>query len=84
MRARSPIEMMVDQACGFDPSAPAPARPPARPPVKADDPETQAVCDVCEAATAWARAIDDGTAADATVAEAELLAKARALVATGW
>jgi hypothetical protein len=80
MRARSPIEMMVDKACGFDPNAPSPPRPP----VKADDPETQAVCDVCEAAAAWVRAIEDGTAADATVAEARLLAKARALVATGW
>lgn len=80
MRPRSPIEMMVDKACGFDPGA----APPPREPVKADDPETQAVCDVCEAAAAWVHAIEDGTAADATVAEAELLIKARALVAAGW
>ena len=40
MRARSPIEMMVDKACGFDPNAP----PPPREPVKADDEQTQLVC----------------------------------------
>lgn len=45
MRARSPIEMMVDKACGFDPSV-APAR-------KLLDAEAAAFLAVADAAKAW-------------------------------
>jgi|DEB19_MinimDraft_2_1074335.scaffolds.fasta_scaffold36649_2 hypothetical protein len=81
MRTRSPIEMMVDQACGFDPNAPTPPRPP----VVADDPQTQLVCDACTAVAAWAAAVDDNAPTD-EVAEKkrQALAAGRALVAAGW
>lgn len=78
MRPRSPIEAMVDAACGFDPN-----KPPPREPIKAEDPETQAVLDVCEAAAAWVRSFD-GTKAEARTAEDALRKAARVLVASGW
>lgn len=46
--ARSPIEMMVDQACGFDLNAP---RPEQRPLVL--DEETKALLAVVDAAEVW-------------------------------
>lgn len=47
-RARSPIEMMVDRACGFDPNNPPPAKP------KPSDAEIQAAfTEVFDAALAW-------------------------------
>ena len=48
------------------------------------DTQTRAVAELCDAAAEWVRAVDDGTAADATVAEADVLAAARVLVASGW
>ncbi len=81
MRARSPIEMMVDQACGFDPNAP----PPPREPVKADDEQTQLVCDACTALAAWAEAVDGDAHTDEVAAKKRAaLAAGRALVAAGW
>jgi hypothetical protein len=73
--------MMVDKACGFDPSAPQPPREP----VKAGDPETQLVCDACSAVAAWAAAVDADEPAD-DVAEKKRCAlnAGRALVAAGW
>jgi hypothetical protein len=39
MRARSPIEMMVDRACGFDPD---------KPPPKRAEPDIALCCPSCE------------------------------------
>lgn len=74
--SRSPIEIMIDTACGYDPDAPLP-----RPAVKLDDAEVQAVYDVCEAAAVWVQA---DSAGDAEAALNDLRLKARALVAAGW
>lgn len=81
MRPRSPIEMMVDKACGFDPDAP----PQPRAPVKADDEQTQLVCDACTALAAWAEAVDgDAHTDDVAAKKRAALAAGRALVAAGW
>ena len=81
MRPRSPIEMMVDKACGFDPNAP----PPPRVPVKADDEQTQVVCDACTALAAWAEAVDGDAHTDEVAAKKRAaLAAGRALWAAGW
>ena len=53
MKPRSPIERMVDQACGFDPSK-AEAEPKSPTKEQLDD-VTAAMLEVCSAACAWAK-----------------------------
>ena len=71
-RARSPIEMMVDEACG----------------VTAEDLEidhdAKALMDVGTAAVAWVKLRDNGTLASRVNAEEELVKAAQILAATGW
>ena len=78
---RSPIDMMVDKACGFDHNAP----PPPREPVKAEDEQTQLVCDACTALAKWAESVDGDAHTDEVAAKKRAaLAAGRALVAAGW
>lgn len=81
MRARSPIEMMVDKACGVtaeDLARPSPA-------VSVVDSGTQALMNVGDAAVAWLKQRDAGASADdLRNAERVLIQCARELAATGW
>ena len=77
--ARSPIEIMVDEACGFDPHAPKPA---ARIPEVSR--EAQILMNVGDAAVAWLRQRKEGTEASLRDAERLLVLCAKELAATGW
>lgn len=76
---RSPIEMMVDQACGFDPTAD-------RTETKArdEDADTAAVMAACNAAVAWLSARETGSEDIRLHAQASLEQAARALRDLGW
>ena len=78
MIARSPIEMMIDVACDFDPNMP---RPEPRK-TKATDVDAQALMNVGDAAVAWLEARESGLAEiDATRV---LVEAAKVLAKTGW
>ena len=77
---RSPIEMMVDKACGLtadDLSKHAPKP-------RDVDQDTKALMDVGNAAVAWLKLRDNGTLARRVKAETALADAARVLAATGW
>ena len=78
--ARSPIEMMVDKACGL--TAEDLARPAPKP--RNVDYDTKVLMDVGNAAAAWLKLRDSGTIARRVKAETALADAARALAATGW
>ncbi len=78
--ARSPIEMMVDNACGV--TAAELARPGPNPRDVAAD--AKALMGVGTAAVAWLKLRDSGTLARRVKAETALAEAARALAATGW
>ena len=78
--ARSPIEMMIDKACGI--TADDLARPAPKP---CDvDADAKALMDVGTAAVAWLKLRDSGTLARRVKAETALAEAARVLAATGW
>ena len=77
--ARSPIEMMVDKACGFDPDVPRPAV--TRTVV---DRDTQALMNVGDAALAWLRQREKGNQDSRIEAERLLVQCTKELAATGW
>ena len=66
MRPRSPIEMMVDKACGFDPNA---QRAAGRPNLVALDAEAQALLNVADAAKSWWEAGERGEVTARDVAQ---------------
>lgn len=78
MKARSPIEMMIDQACGIDPNA--------EPAVQAPStsPDTQALIDVGDAATSWLRAVESGDQDHIKDAQRVLQQAATVLCGMGW
>lgn len=78
MTMRSAIEMMVDQATGYDPEAhkPEPRK------VMVVDEATQALMNVGDAAVAWLRARNDPD--NLKDAERVLVESARVLKAAGW
>ena len=78
--ARSPIEMMVDKACGV--TAADLARPVPKP--RDVDDDTKALMDVGTAAVAWLKLRDNGTLARRVKAETALAEAARVLASTGW
>lgn len=78
--ARSPIEMMVDKACGM--TAEDLARPAPTP--RDVDADTKALMDVGNAAVAWIALRDTATLSRRVKAEEALAAAARVLAATGW
>ena len=78
--ARSPIEMMVDKACGI--TAEDLARPALKP--RDIDHDTKALMDVGTAAVAWLKLRDSGTLARRLNAEKALAEAAKVLAATGW
>jgi hypothetical protein len=53
---RSPIQRMVDEACGFDPDAPAPPKEPVQPPT---DEEVRIFTECMDAAMKWSRKPSD-------------------------
>ena len=73
--ARSPIEMMVDRACGFDPDAPRPPKPPI-------DLEASTLMRVGTAAVAWHAAREAGLMTHAIAHELD--SAAAALAGLGW
>lgn len=78
--ARSPIEMMVDKACGLtadDLAQPAPVR-------RNVDHDTEALMNVGTAAVEWLRARDKVRRAEYVELERKLVDAARILAATGW
>lgn len=77
---RSPIEMMVDKACGV--TAEELVRPAPKP--RDVDHDTKALMDVGTAAVAWLKLRDSGTLARRVKAETALAEAARVLAATGW
>lgn len=78
--ARSPIEMMVDKACGVT------AEDLARPTPKGPDidHDTKALMDVGTAAVAWLNLRDNSTRGKFIEAERVLVEAAKALAAIGW
>ena len=78
--ARSPIEMMVDKACGVT------AEDLMRPVPKGRDIDhnTKALMDVGAAAVAWLNLRDSGTLAKRVDAEQALVEAAKVLAETGW
>jgi hypothetical protein len=72
-RARSPIEMMVDKACGFDPDAPT------KPPLEE---ETKALCAVGDAAVTWFKKMSPSLCR--TKEEENLFQAASKLFKLGW
>lgn len=78
--ARSPIEMMVDKACGFDPDAPRP-----EPVTRRDvDSDTLALMNVGSAAVAWLKERENGNYASERDAFLVLIEASKVLAATGW
>lgn len=55
-RPRSPIEQMVDLACGFDPDAPRPPAPPPRNTEADIEADSNVLLEVAEAAKLWSHA----------------------------
>jgi hypothetical protein len=78
--ARSPIEMMVDKACGI--TAEDLARPAPKP--RDLDADTKALMAVGTAAVKWAKVRDSGKLAQRVKAETALFEAAKVLAATGW
>jgi hypothetical protein len=80
MRARSPIETMVDQACGLTPSDLAKPAPPARD----IDHDAAVLAAVGNAAVAWLKLRDSKSPAKRAKAEQALVDATKALEAIGW
>lgn len=78
--ARSPIEMMIDNACGM--AADDLARP--APKARDVDADAKVLMDVGTAAVAWLKLRDNGTLAQIIKAETVLAKAARALADIGW
>jgi hypothetical protein len=78
--ARSPIEMMIDKACGM--TAEDLAKP--APPPRDLDADTKALMDVGTAAVQWLKMRDSGAIGPRVKAEQKLADAARVLAATGW